>query len=69
MNELRVNSRWYNIYSGETVTIKRIYYGLVYYCKDTANITIEPLQAYTNFMKPEYIFTKTYKPLTPCLTN
>ena len=63
MIEPRANSRWVNIYSGEKVTIKRVYYGLVYYAKDTANITIEPLQAYTNFMKPEYVFLKTYKPI------
>ena len=63
MNELRANSRWVNIYSGEKVTIRRVYYGIIYYQKDNANITIEPLEAYTSFMKPEYVFLKTYKPL------
>jgi len=63
MIEPRANSRWVNIYSGEKVTVKRVYHGIIYYKKDSANITIDPLEAYTSFIKPTYVFIKTYKPL------
>lgn len=61
--EIRAKSRWRNIYSGEFVTVQRVYYGIVYYTKDTPNVTIDPLRALTSFNKPEHVFLNTYKPL------
>lgn len=62
--EIKAKSRWRNIYSDEYITVQRVYWGMVYYTKDVANITIDPLMALTHFMKPEHVFLNTYKPIT-----
>jgi len=64
MIEIKARSRWRNIYSGDYVTVDRCYYGIVYYTKDIGNVTIESSRMLNDFMKPEQVFLKTYKPIT-----
>lgn len=60
---IRANSRWINIYTGDKVTVTRVFHGIVQYQKDIPNVLIDTLRIMREFQKPEETFLNSYKPI------
>lgn len=61
--EIKLNSRWENVWSGEKVTLLEITSEVVTYRKDNPNAIIVPYRLMATFQKPLAVFIKQYKPL------
>lgn len=61
--EIKLNSRWENVWSGERVTLLEITSEIVTYRKDNPNAIIVPYRLMSTFQKPLSVFIKQYKPL------
>jgi hypothetical protein len=61
--EIKLNSRWENVWSGERVTLLEITSEIVTYRKDNPNAIIVPYKLMAKFQKPLSVFIKQYKPL------
>lgn len=61
--EIKLNSRWENVWSGEKVTLIEINKEYVTYRKDNPNAIIVPYKVMATFKKPLSVFIKQYKPL------